>query len=125
MKKILAFDLDDTLAERGEDLTDNPDKYLECKPIDQNIQILNKYKALGHKIIIYTSRGMTYFQGNVALIERYIRPLTEDQLKQWGVMYDELIFGKLHYDVFIDDKALNALNPYLDIAIDNKLNKRI
>ena len=31
--------------------------------------------------------------------------LTQQQLKEWGVRYHELIMGKPHADMFIDDKA--------------------
>ena len=33
--------------------------------------------------------------------------LTKQQLKDWGVMYNKLIFGKPDADVFIDDKAMS------------------
>ena len=32
---------------------------------------------------------------------------TKKQLKKWGLSYDELIFGKPSYDIFIDDKNLS------------------
>ena len=31
--------------------------------------------------------------------------MTEQQLKQWGVKYSELILGKPAYDMIIDDKG--------------------
>ena len=34
-----------------------------------------------------------------------MRPLTEQQLEEWGVKYHELLFGKPHADIFIDDKG--------------------
>jgi len=30
------------------------------------------------------------------------------QLNEWKVKYNQLIMGKIHYDVLIDDKALNS-----------------
>ena len=32
---------------------------------------------------------------------------TINQLKRWNVKYDELIFGKPSYDLFVDDKNFN------------------
>ena len=32
---------------------------------------------------------------------------TKKQLKKWNVKYDELIFGKPSYDLFVDDKNLS------------------
>ena len=125
MGKVIAFDLDETLCTRSKDETNGPEKYEKCVPIERNIALLNKLRADGHTILIYTSRGMTFFSGNVQLINRKILPLTVRQLAEWGVGYDKLIMGKPHYDVFVDDKALNALNPFLSISIDNLLNKRL
>jgi hypothetical protein len=34
--------------------------------------------------------------------------LTENQLKDWGCKYNELIMGKPHADLFIDDKGINC-----------------
>ena len=34
--------------------------------------------------------------------------LTIDQLDSWDVKYHSLNMGKPHYDVWIDDKAINA-----------------
>ena len=36
------------------------------------------------------------------------REVTEKQFKKWGVKYHELRFGKPIYDLFIDDKNINA-----------------
>ena len=33
--------------------------------------------------------------------------LTINQLKNWGVMYDQIYFGKPSSDFYIDDKNLN------------------
>ena len=40
-----------------------------------------------------------------AVAEDLLRPLTQAQLKMWGVKYHELLMGKPHADIFIDDKA--------------------
>ena len=40
--------------------------------------------------------------------EDLFKPLTEAQLKMWGCKYHELIMGKPHADIFIDDKAMNS-----------------
>ena len=104
--KIIAFDLDDVLCYRTSNEGDL-EKYKSCKPIKSMINILNKCKSKGYKIIIYTSRGMTVFKGNRDLIYDNLFDTTTKQLKEWGVNYDQLIMGKVHYDLLIDDKALN------------------
>ena len=34
--------------------------------------------------------------------------LTEKQLKDWGCKYHDLILGKPHADIFIDDKGMQC-----------------
>jgi hypothetical protein len=34
--------------------------------------------------------------------------LTKQQLEEWGVKYNELIMGKPHADLFIDDKGIEC-----------------
>jgi len=114
---ILAVDLDDTLCKRPPDNQiinlNGWDfriyKYTLCTPIIKNIQYVNKLKRTIKKckMYIYTSRGMSSFKGDIDLIEANLRSITETQLNQWNVNYDKLIFGKLHYDLIIDDKSIN------------------
>ena len=40
--------------------------------------------------------------------EAVLFELTEKQLKEWGCKYHELIMGKPHADLFIDDKGINS-----------------
>ena len=84
-------------------------------PLDY-FQINECYKN-GHRIIIYTARGMTSFKGNVNDIYSNLYELTKLQLDNWGINYHQLIMGKVHFDLFIDDKAINSstLNSYKDI----------
>lgn len=105
--KIIAVDLDDTLCSRPviSDQVGPIEKYKYCYPLEDNIKRINEYTT-GSYVIIYTARGMTSLQGNIKNIEHYLRPITEKQLKKWGVRYDKLVFGKAHYDVIIDDKSL-------------------
>lgn len=108
MQKIIAFDLDDVLCFREpcyESL--GRDKYNYCKPIVSNIELLNKCYDEGFYIKIYTARGMMVYNKNLDLILKELFILTEKQLHSWGVKYHELIFGKTHYHLLIDDKVKN------------------
>lgn len=108
MKKILAFDLDDTLCYRPEGVEHlGMEKYYHCKPIIDMIELSNELYDKGHTIYIYTARGMTTFDGNVKLIYEKLYDLTITSLKEWGVKHHGLYMGKLHYDWLIDDKSLN------------------
>jgi len=62
--------------------------------------------------IPYTSRidriNGLYDEGQKA--KEAMEDITTEQLKKWGCKYHELLFGKPHADVFIDDKGVSDLN---------------
>ena len=91
---IYCFDLDGTLC------TNTDGDYVSAKPFKDRIYKVNQLYNEGHTILIDTARGST------TKIDWY--GLTENQLKEWGVLYHTLRVGeKLHADIFIDDKGTN------------------
>mgnify|MGYP003651226212 FL=1 len=105
--KTIAFDLDDVLCVRTSNVGDI-EKYKSCKPIDSMIALCNQCHAAGYKVVIFTARGMSTQKGDVHSVYSKLYELTIKQLSAWGVKYDQLVMGKIHYDVLIDDKALNS-----------------
>ena len=105
-KKQLCFDIDGVICK-----TINSD-YKKSKPIKKNINILSILKKRGHYIKIFTARYMGRNNENQKLAKKQGYKFTKDQLKNWGVHYDELIFGKPSYDVFVDDKNLSFKNNW-------------
>jgi histidinol phosphatase-like enzyme len=99
MKKIIAFDLDLTLC-KG----DSP--YKKSIPNQKRIDMVNQLYDDGYHIIIFTGRGMGTF-GNAAKAKSVYESFTKKQLADWGIKYHELVMGKPHYDILIDDKVLN------------------
>lgn len=109
--KIIAFDLDDVICFRPvgyEHL--GPLKYDYCQPNLNIVQIINELYDEGNKIVIYTARGMSQFNGDVSLIYSNLYSRTINQLNDWGLKYNQLVMGKIHYDLLVDDKALNSSN---------------
>ena len=107
-KKILAFDLVDTLCFRPESVENlGVDKYQHCKPIQEMIDISNSLYDKGYIIYIYTARGMKTLDGDIKQIYDVLYPITLESLKKWGIKHHGLIMGKLHYDLLIDDKAVS------------------
>lgn len=94
MPKTYCFDLDGTLC------TNTEGDYEAARPFPWAVERVNALARAGHRIVIFTARGTT------TSIDW--RPLTERQLADWGVAYDQLILGKPYGDVYIDDKALHA-----------------
>lgn len=93
MSKTFAFDLDGTLCS----LTEG--KYELAVPFMDRISHVNSLHELGYKVIIFTARGTTS--------KRDLTSLTQAQLSSWGVKFDQLITGKPHFDLLIDDKAIS------------------
>jgi FMN phosphatase YigB (HAD superfamily) len=108
MSKIIAFDLDDTLCYKDKEFENSGlEKYRHCKPYPKMIEKVNKLFDQGHKIYIYTARGMDTFGGDISKIHENLYSLTLQSLEEWGIKHNGLIMGKLNYDLLIDDKAMS------------------
>jgi len=107
--KIIAFDLDEVICFRpsGYDHL-GPLKYDYCQPNPDVISLLNEFYEEGHRIVIYTARGMEYYKGDISQIYSGLYLKTFNQLESWGVKFHQLVMGKIQYDVLIDDKVLNS-----------------
>ena len=100
MKKIICFDLDNTLCKTSKNL------YRHSKPIKKNIKVVNDLYDKGYIIKIFTSRFMGRSNENQKLARKKGHKLTLNQLSKWKVKYHKLLLGKPSYDLIIDDKAL-------------------
>jgi len=80
--------------------------YKKSYPIKKNIKFINFLYKSGFTIKIYTARHMGRNSDNRKKSESQIKKLTIFQLKEWGVRYHKIFFGKPSFDLFIDDKSL-------------------
>ena len=103
-------DIDSTICTPG---TCGNCVYEGSTPKRDRIAVINELYEDGHYIIYFTARAM----GRSSMLphdeakekaEQLLKPLTKCQLDTWGCKYHELIFGKPHADIFIDDKAMNS-----------------
>lgn len=92
---IYCFDIDGTLC------SNTFGDYELAVPFPEVIRRVNKLHEAGHRILLFTARGTT------TGIDW--RELTERQMAEWGVRYDELILGKPQADVYIDDRGLSSV----------------
>lgn len=92
---IIFVDIDETIC-----VTPESRDYSMASPILENIQTINKLFEEGNTIVYWTARG-----SGTGIDWREV---TEKQFQIWGVRYHELRFGKPTYDLFIDDKNINA-----------------
>ncbi|KAK3236005.1 hypothetical protein CYMTET_53832 [Cymbomonas tetramitiformis] len=84
-------------------------------------QMVKDLKAQGHTIIIHTARGMKPSKvGEQAALGVAIAEVgcaTFKNLAEHEIPFDEIVFGKPHADVYLDDKAVNALSGDMDRGI--------
>ena len=92
---IIYIDIDETICE-----TPKSRDYAKAKPLQENIEKANKLFEEGNTVIYWTARGTGT---GIDWAD-----LTKSQLAIWGVRYHDLKFGKPVYDLFIDDKNMNA-----------------
>ena len=102
MKKTFCFDLDNVICKTKKDKV-----YKNSKPIKKNIRKINSLKKKGYFIKLFTSRYMGRSKENSILAKKKGYEFTKKQLKKWGLIYSELIFGKPSFDLYVDDKNLN------------------
>tara|TARA_B100000212_G_scaffold230753_1_gene175397 strand:+ start:9187 stop:9564 length:378 start_codon:yes stop_codon:yes gene_type:complete len=99
----IIIDLDDTICN-----TKNGD-YENSIPKKEVIQKIKEYKSLGFEIIIYTSRNMRTYEGNVELIKANTLPIIIRWLERFNVPYDQIVVGKpwpSFGGFYVDDKAI-------------------
>ena len=103
---IYCFDLDGTLCTLEVDsMTEGSGKdkfqYMNAKPIQDRINIVNRLYDEGNTIIIETARG------TVSGIDWYNS--TKQQLENWGVKFHTLRTGVKHAaDIYVDDKGMQG-----------------
>ena len=90
---IYVVDIDGTIC-----YTDGSN-YEESKPIKERIEILNKLFDDGNEVHYWTARGARSGKDYIEF--------TKAQLEGWGVKATSIKVGKPHYDIWIDDKAIN------------------
>ena len=101
----LIFDVDGTLCP----IKRKDDEYSNLVPDKDMIEKLINYKNEGAKIVLFTSRNMNTFKGNIGLINANTAVIMQEWLKKWNIPYDEIIFGKPwpgHRGLYIDDRAV-------------------
>ena len=104
-RRTLVVDIDKTICEspKGND-------YSKCEPIEPVCEKLREENNEGTYIILYTSRNVRTFKGNIGLINKHTNVVLAEWLKNNNIPYDEIYFNKpwgfgdLNY---IDDKFLS------------------
>ncbi|OJF69450.1 capsular biosynthesis protein [Alteromonas sp. V450] len=102
MKKLI-LDIDGTL-------TIDSDADYSSKPVNEElVRKCIEYKEKGFEIILFTSRNMRTFDGNVGKINANTIPILIEWLDKNGIPYDEVHVGKPwcgFEGFYVDDKAV-------------------
>lgn len=104
-EKVIVIDVDGTLADgRGA-----AQSYADVSPVPGVVQKIRGLKRHGYWIILYTSRNMRTYDGNIGRIMRHTAPLLVEWLARHEIPYDELHLGKPwcgHHGFYVDDRAI-------------------
>jgi hypothetical protein len=83
--------------------------YHSAVPFVDRIEHFNRLFDAGHEVHYWTARG-----GNTGIDWT---ALTTQQFADWQVKYTSLSMHKPTYDIWIDDKAINVENYFLEKAV--------
>ena len=112
----LVFDIDGTLCPiKGKD-----EKYEDLVPYPEMIEKLRYYKENGARIILYTSRNMNTYKGNLGLINKHTAVVLNEWLAKWNIPFDEIVFGKIwpgHKGFYIDDRTVRP-DEFLNYSLE-------
>ena len=100
--KTFAIDIDGTICEERDSDGVEIRPITNRRPYKDRIEKINKLYNEGHYIIYYTARGIKSGRG-----KSHYRPITEQQLSDWGCKYHELVFKSHDIDIFVDDRSVH------------------
>lgn len=111
------FDIDGTICPiKGKD-----EKYEDLVPFPEMVEKIREYKKGGAKIILFTSRNMNTYKGNIGMINANTAKIILAWLDKWDIPYDEIIYGKPwpgHKGFYVDDRTIRP-NEFLNMTVDD------
>ena len=110
------FDIDGTLCPiKGKD-----EKYEDMVPYKEMVDRIREYKEQGARIVLFTSRNMNTYQGNIGLINANTAKIILEWLEKWEIPYDEIFYGKPwpgHNGFYVDDRTVRP-DEFLHKSVD-------
>lgn len=101
----LIIDIDGTLCP----IKKKEERYIDLIPYGKMITKLKEYKEKSFKNVLFLSRKMRTYNGDLVLINKYTKPKLEVWLAKWNIPYDKLIYGKPwpgKEGFYIDDRSI-------------------
>lgn len=99
------FDIDGTICP----IKQKDERYEDLVPFPEIVEKIRMYKENGAKIILYTSRNMNSYNGNIGLINKHTATVLLEWLDKWDIPYDEIVYGKVwpgHKGFYVDDRTV-------------------
>jgi capsule biosynthesis phosphatase len=99
------FDIDGTICP----IKQKKQEYIELVPYKDMVDKIREYKAGGAKIVLFTSRNMNSYNGNIGMINANTAKIMLEWLDKWSIPYDEIIYGKPwpgHRGFYVDDRSI-------------------
>lgn len=99
------FDIDGTICP----IKTSDEKYEDMVPYPEIVEKIRYYKQNGARIILFTSRNMNTYKGNLGAINKNTARILLEWLDKWEIPYDEIYYGKPwpgHKGFYVDDRAV-------------------
>lgn len=99
------FDIDGTLCP----IKRKDQEYIDLVPFSEMVDKLREYKNGGAKVVLFTSRNMNSYGGNIGLINANTAKVLLEWLDKWEIPYDEIVYGKPwpgHKGFYVDDRTV-------------------
>jgi capsule biosynthesis phosphatase len=104
-EKCLVVDIDGTLCP----IKPPGERYEDLLPVPAVVEQLRQYRNNGFHIILFTSRNMRTYEGNLGQILAHTAPVLLEWLKKHEIPFDEIHFGKPWAGkggFYVDDRAV-------------------
>ena len=99
------FDIDGTLCP----IKKKDEKYEDLVPYKEMVEKLRFYHDNGARIVLFTSRNMNSYNGNLGLINKNTAKVLLTWLDKWDIPYDEIYMG--NHGLGIKDSML-MIEPF-------------
>ena len=99
------FDIDGTICP----IKKKEEKYEDLVPYASVVEKIRFYHEAGAKIVLFTSRNMNSYGGNLGLINKNTARILTEWLDKWNIPYDEIFYGKPwpgHKGFYVDDRSV-------------------
>jgi capsule biosynthesis phosphatase len=110
------FDVDGTICPiKGKD-----ERYEDLEPYEAVVEKMRMYHEAGAKIILFTSRNMNTYNGNIGLINKHTAKTLSEWLDKWDIPYDEILYGKPwpgHKGFYVDDRTVRP-DEFLERSVE-------